>query len=546
MNFFENESPEKLRGGYYTSQDIARFLVRWVEEIAPKTILEPSCGDGAFIRAMAASPPTSLRKITACEIVATEAAKAREEAHAFPASVDTRVWEEDFLRWTLLRLNSPPIFDAVVGNPPFIRYQYLNKTLQDRAETLFRKFRLPFTRHTNAWVPFIIASLAMLRPAGRLAMVVPAELLHVLHAQSLRSYLLQTCSRILVLDPAELLFADTLQGVVLLLAEKAPLGKRDRASVAINHVRGRSFLDEPARQQFTEASFVSADQLGPKWLSAFLTRNERQLLEELRARRWVRPFGEVGTVAVGIVTGANKFFLVPDATVHQFSLGDFAHPMFGRSEHVPGVLYDDRTHQENRRRGYPTNFLWFRDTGKSELPRGARLYIDNGEAQDLHTRYKCRIRTPWYSVPSVFATPVGMLKRSHDFPRLVLNSVGAFTTDTAYRIAPANGMSAEQLVFAFVNSLTALSAELEGRHYGGGVLELVPSEINRVLLPYLPNAPPECDRLDAMFRAHEHPGAILRKQDARVLNSLGLDTADRDTLLNAWMRLRSRRQRIAA
>ena len=45
MNFMENESSQKLRGGYYTPVDLAEFLVRWVKKIQPNSILEPSCGD---------------------------------------------------------------------------------------------------------------------------------------------------------------------------------------------------------------------------------------------------------------------------------------------------------------------------------------------------------------------------------------------------------------------------------------------------------------------------------------------------------------------
>jgi adenine-specific DNA-methyltransferase len=75
-----------------------------------------------------------------------------------------------------------------------------------------------------------------------------------------------------------------------------------------------------------------------------------------------------------------------------------------------------------------------------------------------------------------------MLKRCHHYPRLVLNQAEALTTDTAYRIVPKD-ITGSKLVGCFVNSLTALTAELEGRHYGGGVLELVPSEIERLLIP---------------------------------------------------------------
>jgi adenine-specific DNA-methyltransferase len=46
MNFKENETEDKLRGGYYTQPEIAGFLSRWVLHAKPKSLLEPSCGDG--------------------------------------------------------------------------------------------------------------------------------------------------------------------------------------------------------------------------------------------------------------------------------------------------------------------------------------------------------------------------------------------------------------------------------------------------------------------------------------------------------------------
>lgn len=53
MNFKENETTIKLRGGYYTPPEIAKFLLKWVLFHSPENILEPSCGDGVFFRALA-------------------------------------------------------------------------------------------------------------------------------------------------------------------------------------------------------------------------------------------------------------------------------------------------------------------------------------------------------------------------------------------------------------------------------------------------------------------------------------------------------------
>ena len=43
-------------------------------------------------------------------------------------------------------------------------------------------------RLTNAWVPFLVAGTLLLSKTGRLAMVIPAELLQVIYAAELRSF----------------------------------------------------------------------------------------------------------------------------------------------------------------------------------------------------------------------------------------------------------------------------------------------------------------------------------------------------------------------
>jgi adenine-specific DNA-methyltransferase len=529
------------RGGYYTPPDLAAFLARWVKAINPKTILEPSCGDGAFFGAFHQVNGFAEAAVTAFELDKHEAAKAAGRARQAGLK-NVSVKATDFLAWAIAHIdNEGTRFDAVIGNPPFVRYQYLPEPFQLRAEEIFRQLQLPFTKHTNAWVPFILASLALLRPGGRLATVVPAEIIHVMHAQSLRSYLGSECRRLVVIDPEEIWFADTLQGAVLLLAEK----RRDEADKAeglgIFPVKGREFLDLDPEEVFASPRAINGKTVEGKWTRAILDPETRALCDQLADHPEVHRFDDVAQVDVGIVTGANKYFLVTDDVVRRFHLERWAHPMFGRSEHCPGIIYDKRQHETNARAGNPTNFLWLQ--GEAIRDGAASAYIKQGEAQTLHTRYKCRVRSPWYTVPSVYATEVGMLKRAHDTPRLILNRLGAYTTDTAYRIR-ARQADAERLVACFVNPLTALSAELEGRHYGGGVLELVPSEIERLILPLPKKARIDIQRLDQAIRSMPMPD-VLRLQAQTVLSALGLSSGDQDRILAGWRHLRDRRHRIS-
>jgi adenine-specific DNA-methyltransferase len=537
-----NESPTKLRGGYYTDADITDFLSRWVCAIHPKRLLEPSCGDGAFFEAISRITGHELEQLVGFEIESGEAAKAGEKAKKWLRN-KVEIHNKDFLGWAYRNFASGVTFDGVLGNPPYIRYQYLDEKLQSIAEGIFKYHSLPFTKHTNAWVSFVVASIALLRPKGRLGMVLPAELLHVLYAQPLRNYLVHECDRILVVDPNELLFEGVLQGAVLLLAEKKLKKESHSKGLGIVQTQSRAFLKVEPHRLFSSVEYLNGETINGKWMKALLTKDERDILADACQRKNVYRFDALAEVDVGIVTGANKFFLVTDEIVQQFKLKKWAYPMFGRSEHVEGVIYSKASHLLNRKKGLPTNFIWFPSEPLDEFPKLAKAYIAYGEREGLPQRYKCRVRDPWYVVPSVYAAPVGMLKRAHDYPRLILNRAMAYTTDTAYRVKP-KSVSSERLVFCFVNSLTVLSAELEGRHYGGGVLELVPSEIERLVLPIPANDKVELNGLHNAFRTGRTPEEILRIQDKRLLRAIGLSNHDIETIFGAWNKLRRRRQRL--
>jgi adenine-specific DNA-methyltransferase len=540
VNFIENESDQKLRGGYYTPLDLATFLARWIKEIEPKNILEPSCGDGVFFSALAATATVS--NITAFELDKIEAKKARSRAKQL--SLRAEIHAEDFLGWALKEFERPKLrYDAVVGNPPFVRYQYLPEAFQQRAEQVFRKFDQHFTKHTNAWVPFILASMALLRPGGRLAMVVPAEIIHVTHAQSLRTYLGLECRRLVIVDPQELWFSETLQGAVILLAEKKMDNSEKSEGLGMYPVKGREFLRLKPSTVFDAPQPINGKTVAGKWTRALLDLETRSLLDELAEHGDVHRFDDIAKVDVGIVTGANKFFLVSNDVVKNHKLDKWAHPMFGRSEHCPGIIYDGKQHADNATEGKPTNFLWF-DEEDEDVDAAARAYIELGESQNLHTRYKCRVRAPWYTVPSVYTTEIGMLKRSHHTPRLILNRVRAYTTDTAYRIRTRD-VEAEKLVGCFINPLTALSAELEGRHYGGGVLELVPSEIEKLTIPLPKKAKINLAKLDKAIR-NESTHQVLAAQGKIVLGALGLSQAKQERVLEGWRKLRDRRHRTTS
>ena len=57
-----------------------------------------------------------------------------------------------------------------------------------------------------------------------------------------------------------------------------------------------------------------------------------------------------------------------------------------------------------------------------------------------------------------------------------MNEAGATSTDTVHRVRVVPGVDMKRLAVGAFNSMTFALAEVLGRSYGGGILELEPSE----------------------------------------------------------------------
>jgi ubiquinone/menaquinone biosynthesis C-methylase UbiE len=107
VNFKELESAQKLSGVYYTPAPIANFLAQWIDEIQPKRVLEPSCGEGAFLEALAAlRDDRNHVDVVAVDIApgALEAVRAKRDAGHL-ARFKTELVEGDFLEYSVAALS---------------------------------------------------------------------------------------------------------------------------------------------------------------------------------------------------------------------------------------------------------------------------------------------------------------------------------------------------------------------------------------------------------------------------------------------------------
>jgi adenine-specific DNA methylase len=546
---FADLSPEKLRGGYYTPTPIANWLAKWGIRTTADTVLEPSCGDGRILQAamnrllsMGATREVISKNIQAIELVPEEAEVAKARLRPALGQQARRVVEiGDFFSWKQ-QLNERR-FTVALGNPPFIRYQSFPEPSRTQAMSLMADAGLKPNRLTNIWVPFIVGAVETLIEGGRLAMVVPAELLQVSYAAQLRAFLTDRFTHVGLIACNELFFEGAEQEVLLLLAEGAKPSRMPRtacrvALAQLETVKKILASDPVALLDSLEEKDVRSD--SEKWLKYFLTSHEIHFIREMRRHPQVAEISRFAEVNVGVVTGKNEFFVLRRSELKSRGLRNTTVPLVSRSAHLRGAvvsLDDWKLMAESDER---VHLLNIRQNGHDPLKPAETEYVKLGEANGFNCGYKCRIRQPWFHVPAIWIPDGFLFRQIHDFPRFVRNLAGTTSTDTIHRFN-VRGCDPEAFVASTFTHLTAASAEIEGRSYGGGVLELEPTEAERLLIPNNLSAAVPLKEADAYVRRGKL-AALLKENDKRVLRgTLGLSVKDCALLKTIWEKLRDRR-----
>lgn len=526
------QSSRKLRGAYYTPTPVSTFLANWSILDPTARVLEPSAGDGEFLAA-ALERIGSDGKITAIELDDEEATKA-----AARGGTCTTVIKRDFFEW-FQDCRPDGLFDAVLGNPPFIRYQDFREDHRQRAFELMREEGLRPTRLTNAWLPFVVVATKALRIGGRLALVLPAELLQVGYASELREYLVRKYAELTILTFRRLLFDGIQQETLLLLGVR---GHGVSAEISFVELAGTEDLDA-ARLTRVDRAPVELNHAREKWTRYYLSPLELGLVRELETSETFCTLGDLAEIDVGIVTGQNDFFVLSQEQATERGLLPWCIPLVGRSAHIPGLVLERPDWVRLAFEGARCLLVQLGDTRRDSLEAPARAYVEYGESLGIHEGYKCAIRLPqWWKVPSLWAPDAFFLRQIHDGPRVIQNLAGATCTDTIYRVRTREGVDAAWLAAASVNSLLFAFAEIRGRSYGGGVLEIEPTEAEGLPFPRpsggaqsLPLA-----ELDRLIRTGEMETA-LDEADRLYLLSAGLSHSDVRTLRGIWKKLYERR-----
>lgn len=542
MQLKQDQTSQKLRGAYYTPDKLAQFIVNWSSGengLDNFNILEPSCGDGVFLRALTASNDDFN-----CIGVEIEENEAKKAAKLVMTDNRFKVANIDFYRF--YEENRSSQYDLIMGNPPYIRYQYLSLEQRDEQSDILMNSGLRPNKLINSWVSFTVAAVQQLSDLGKIGFVIPAELLQVKYAEQLRGYLMDQLNNITIVTFRKLVFPDVEQEVVVLLGEKKNSNSEHR--IKILEFDDVDDLLSNFSEKNEENPFLKMENNNRKWTRYFLSHEQNYLLTQIMNNRLYKRFGEFAQVDVGITTGNNGFFCVDESTANQFDLCDISRPLLARAVNIPSVIFNRQDWEMNVQNGAKTFLLDFNNKHPNERQAD---YIQLGEATGENTGYKTRIRNKWYEIPGIWVPDAFFLRRNNIYPKFVLNQMDAVSTDTMHRIRFNTGIdeiSQKKMVLSYYNSVAFAFTELEARSYGGGVLEILPRELESVTIPDLVNK--EIDEtvinetfneIDRLMRTSVEIEEILNLVDEFLASELDIEIVQLESLREIWRILMNRR-----
>ena len=497
---------EKKTGSYYTPLELIQFMVDYLEKEKQdfSNVLEPSAGDGRFL---------SLLLPKATHIKAIELFKEKvEQIQQRYSDSKVEVKEQNFLDY-ILQTNEK--YSLIIGHPPYINLKMMDKEDIKKAKALCVQEDLSKTAMQNMWLAFVVGAVRLLEADGSIFFVLPMEFLQVQYAEKLRGYLEQKFNTIHIISFEQSIFPEIEQDVCLVY-----LTNKQRCPAHILY----EIYREAKSSELISTNIIKKNKPLRKWSNAILADHEISLLKE--AQKKYKKIGQMGDIAPGIVTGGNKFFILNQEQVNKYECILYTLPIVQKSSFILERIIEINEEavnyiRDNGKPFYLLNLAEQKDIGA--LPEPLQKYLERiGEEKvrdvELKKRFKCANRSPWYGVPIVNKGDIVFFKRYHILPKIYVNVADVHTTDAGYHIRLKEPFNAESLVFCFFNSMTLAQCEYNGRYYGGGVSELVPSEFKELAIPYRDILPEDIAILKALFKKKASVNEIINYVNSRTIN----------------------------
>lgn len=435
----------KTQGQYFTEPHLANKAVALLGLKLDDTVIDPGCGTGAFAVAILENCRTHRQSPSVLRYLGVEndlflALSTALSLDLVEAPLNWRVLYEDFLSMTsqVLEQLGYPRVDAIVANPPFVRYHRINnrKILCNRVQ---ERSSLPLSQLSGLHHYFLAQSYSLVRRDGRMVFLLPPETEDVKYGSRLLGAIESRFDR-----------------KNLRVAELRPNNGSKRGSDLLVHV----FM------QKSNATGGDAFVVSKTTHFAYL--------------------GTYASVHRGISTGANWFFVLTDALAHKVSIPEeYLEKVIPPRVRLPEVISEEtwRHFKDSGQRCWLLSIP--KGTLLENLPGGVRQYLRLGEKEGVHLTATCNGREPWYCVPSQGAPDFVFTYMSRGHPRFLLNEVRARILNNLLGVCLARSFSSirnrAEVRELLTESLSKwIRRDHVGRRYSGGLVKFEPNDLRKM------------------------------------------------------------------
>ena len=479
------------RGAYFTPPNLAAFIAEWAITSVADRVLDPSAGHGSLVAA-AARCARALGGTGSPNIWGVELHRGTFEQLAKRCATAGiplgHIRRGDFFRAS----DTLGKFDVILANPPYVRHHELPKGAADTMRTALGADGSKMDGRSSSWAYFVIRSMQLLRTGGRLAAIIPSELLSADYGRRIVDQVGCRFRKTILARCEGKLFGDLQLTPMVILADSYEEAYKRKGTVygcSIDFDQERPTLPPVSNMvQLRDARKSTAVLFSDARATDF------QLVDGLAEVDGLGRLGEIGSLAIGYVTGNNRFFHFTEAERQEASLQETdLHRVVHRSTYVPGSIF--------RREDWEAT----RDTDKrcwlfyplDESGESVRRVIAQGVDAGVATRVKCRTRSPWWRVP-LGDVPEAMLVYLGRRPRIVENRASVYAANSLFVLAGSG--TAASLSVASMTSVFQLSALLTGRRLGGGLRKLHVRDAAALPIPSVDVPTDVCDEIDLLVR----------------------------------------------
>lgn len=501
---------QRVYGAYYTPKPLAKTLVRWALSDGPGLIMDPSYGGCAFVG-------------SAVEVLA-ELGASRPADLVFGVDIDSdcsvHVNRDSGLKWEnfktvdflALSPDDEPELQAIVGNPPYVRHHRITPSTSLAARDAVAVEQV--SRRGSLWAYFVLHSLDFLAEGGRLAFLVPEAIIQTDYGSQVLEVLKSHFAKTILISIGERLFEDTNERVIALLGEGTGAG-----DVYWAHANSVGELEELLENgAATQLPYVSG---GVRSLDS----RANSLFKEVTNSAQVTTLGAVCKLTIGVVTGANDFFLMRNRDVDTLGIPPGALlPAIATGRHLSSLRFTRDDFEESRISGGKC-YLCSPTPDLVRESAALRSWVSRGETLELDQGYKCSRRSPWYRLNDAAFVADSLLTCTRSgSPLLISNPAAVHCLNNLHRLTWTASMpiDADSAAVCFLTSLTALAAERWGRRYGSGALKIEPSAAKRLPLPLIKVGADAVDRVDSLLRSGDEASARGLADSLVLVQGLGL------------------------